>query len=94
MLPDQSDLHLAHYVVSLAKKGEPVFEDYFLLLRQILPLGFTILQLERRLSEGSGGVFSGEHYTLSQLAVILYTAFSRGSERNGMSVPLYGFLGE
>lgn len=43
---DRSKLHLAHYIVSLAEKREPILKDAFLLLRQILPLRSTVLRLE------------------------------------------------
>ena len=69
VLLDHSELHLADDVVSLAEKCKPIFKDALLLLRQILPLGSTVLRLERRLSEGSRGVFSGEHWDLGQLAI-------------------------
>ena len=46
ILLDHSELHLAHYIVSLAKKCKPILQDAFLLVRQILPLGSTILRLK------------------------------------------------
>ena len=53
VLLDHLELHLAHYVVSVAEKSKPILKHALLLLRQILPLGSTVLQLEGRLSEGS-----------------------------------------
>ena len=50
VLLDRSELHLAHYVVSLAEKRKPILENAFFLVRQILPLGSAVLWLERRLS--------------------------------------------
>ena len=58
----RSAFDLAFDVVALAEEREPVVEHLLVLVREIGPIGTTLLRLERRLSESAGCILASKDF--------------------------------
>jgi hypothetical protein len=54
--------NLANHIVPLTEKSIPLIKRLLSRIIKILPLWTTVFLLQRRLSQGTGGIFAREYY--------------------------------
>jgi hypothetical protein len=56
----RGSLHLAHDIVALAEKGEPLAQHGLVLILQVTPLGYTVFFFKRGGCESARGILARE----------------------------------